>query len=258
MKYLLTFIFSSISFCLSAQDKTEQKLLDTIDVSTTIYEQFSDIKLTDEIVDLSIHFDTITKSQFEHYREKPQRTIDTSSQLISRTENSFLIRASDTLFKFLSTDYRIHTYQGFFPEINSYLVSVSGSGICEMFFIDQETGDGFLLPAFYDYGCNTPMISNSKRFLLIYGTCPAGKLCYDWYKNITTISLIDLSDEKSITSISNARKFGVLGIDDFEILEIFWAEDEKLIIKALDRLAFDKSGKDYTSHVSFLKGTIRW
>lgn len=258
MKYLLTLFFTFISFYLSAQVEKNQKVLDTINVSNTIYERFSDIKLEDEIVDLKIDFDTITKSQFENYREKFQRKIDTISKLISRTANSFVIRASDTLFKFSSKDYRVHTYHGFLPDINSHLISVSGSGICEMFLIDLETGAGFLIPAFYDDGCNIPIISNTKSFLLIYGTCPAGKLCFDWYENITTISLIDLSTENSIKSINNARKFGVLGIDDFEILEIFWADDEKLIIKAFDRVSFDKKDKDYKSNVSFLQGTIRW
>lgn len=244
-----------ISLCLSAQDERNQKPLDTVDVTYSIYELFSDIRLESETVELKIVFDSITKLDFETYKEKYSQKSKTISKLISGNEHSFSIQASDTIFEFPSIEGRSHYYGGFYPQINAQLVKVAGAGICEMFLIDQETAIGLSLPAFYDGSCNQPLISKNNKFLMTYGTCPSGKLCFDWYDQISTISIINISQSNSITDLNTYR---YIAINDFTIEEIFWTESEYIVLKVFDEIAFDDNGKDYKKNIRYLKGKVEW
>lgn len=255
MKYLLTYIFTFISFGLSAQAERNQTAVDTVDVTYSIYELFSDIRLENETVELKIVFDSITESNFNTYKEKYRRKSDTISKLISRTENCFSIRASDTIFEFPSIMGRSHYYGGFYPQINAQLVKVAGAGICEMFLIDQKTAIGLSLPAFYDGSCNQPLISENNRFLMTYGTCPDGKLCYDWYEQISTISIVNISKSNSI---SNLNTYRYIAINDFTIEEIFWVENDYIVLKVFDEIAFDDKGQDYKKNIRYLRGKVEW
>jgi hypothetical protein len=255
MKYLLTYIFTLISLYLSAQDERNRKPSDTVDVTYSIYELFSDIRLESENIELKINFESITQSDFDTYKEKYRQKSDTISKLIAQTENSFSIRASDTIFEFPSIMDRSHYYGGFYPQINAQLVKVSGAGICEMFLIDQETAIGLSLPAFYDNSCNQPQISKNNKFLMTYGTCPSGKSCFDWYDQISTISIINISQSKSITDLNTYR---YIAINDFSIEEIFWTESEYIVLKVFDEIAFDYSGQDHKKKIKYLKGKVEW
>lgn len=256
MKYLITYIIILISIEVSAQDERNKKALDTVDVTYSIYELFSDIKLENENVDLKIVFDSITKLDFDTYKEKYSQRFDTISKLISVDEHSFSIQASDTIFEFPSIIERSHFYGGFYPQINAQLVKVAGAVICEMFLIDQKTAKGLSLPAFYDNSCNQPLISENNRFFMTYGTCPGGKSCFEWYNQISTISIINISQCNSITDLHTYR---YIAINDFTIEEIFWAENAYIVLKGFDEIAFyDNDGQDYKKNVRYLKGKVEW
>lgn len=254
-KHLLTLIFTFISLCLSAQDEKNQKVVDTVDVTYSVYELFSDIRLKNETIDLKIDFDSITKLEFQTYKKIYGQKIDTISKLISRIENSFAILASDTIFEFPTRTERTFWYKGFYPNLNSHLIGVSGAGICEMFFIDETSAKGLLIPEFYDSGCNQPMLSNDKKLLMTYGTCTEGKSCYEWYNQKSTILMIDVSDLKSITE---SKTYRYIHIDDFAIDEILWTEDNVIILKVFDEIAFDEDRQDYQKNIRYLKGKIEW
>mgnify|MGYP000143655832 CR=1 FL=1 len=255
MKHLLIIIIYFISLSLSAQADNNQKVPDTVDVFYSVYERFSDIKIETESINLKIDFDSITKSEFETYKETYGRKIDTISKLISPTENSFAIRASDTIFEFPTKMDRTFWYQGFYPRLNSHLVGVSGAGMCEMFFIDEISAKGLLMPEFYDSGCKQPLISPDNQFLLTYGTCPEGEGCFNYYEHISTILIIDLKNVNSITELKNFR---FIGINEFAIEEVFWAENNIIVLKVFDEIAFDKNGQDYQKNIRYIKGTIEW
>lgn len=255
MKYLLKILFFFISLFLSAQTEGNQKTIDTVDVTYSIYELFSDIRLEQENVELRIDFESISKSEFEIYKEKYRQEIDTISKTTTRKENCFSIRAADTIFKFPSIIGRNHYYGGFYPKLNCHLVRVAGEGICEMFLIDQKTATGLALPAFYDGSCNQPRISNDNRFLLTYGTCPEGKGCFNYYEHVSTISIIDL---KNINSITELKNFRFIGINDFAIEDIFWTENNFIVLKVFDEIAFDENGQDYRKNIRYIKGKVKW
>ena len=139
MRYPLTFFLFFIGLCLSAQTEKNRKPKDTVDVHYSIYQRFSDIRIEADTVELAIDFDSITKSEYENYKAIYGQKVDTISKLISRTENSFQIRASDTIFEFPKRADITFWYQGFYPNLNSHLVGVSGAGICENFFIDENS-----------------------------------------------------------------------------------------------------------------------
>lgn len=256
MKYLLTFILTFISFCLSAQAEKNQKELDTVLVSNTIYKLFNDIRLKSDTLKLRIEFDSITQLEFKSYKEKNGQKPDTVSKLVSRNENSFSIRASDTLFEFSSKKSMSHFYGGFYPQINAQLIKVAGAGICEMFLIDQETAIGLSLPGFYDGSCSQPMISPNNNFLMTYGTCQGGDYCFNYYEHISTISIINL---KHVNSITELKTFRFIGINDFTIEDIFWIKNNFIVLKVFDEIAYDKYGEDdHQKYISYLKGKIEW
>ncbi|GLB49859.1 hypothetical protein [Neptunitalea lumnitzerae] len=255
MKNLLTLVFTFISLCLFAQSENRQKKIDTVDVTYSIYKLFSDIRLQQEISELKIEFDTITKSEFEIYREKYGQKIDTISNTTTSRKNCFSIRIADTIFKFPSIMGRSHYYGGFYPKLKCHLVKVAGEGICEMFLIDQKTGTGLALPAFYDGSCNQPMISNDNQFLMTYGTCSEGNGCFNYYEHISMISIINLKDTNSITELTNFR---VIGINDFAIKDIFWIDNNFIVLKVFDEIAFDEKGHDYLKNIRYIKGKIKW
>jgi hypothetical protein len=254
MKHLLTLLFYFISLVLSAQSEKSEKSIDTVDVTYIMYEQFSDIKLEQEIEELKIDFDSITKSEFENYKDNYRQKVDTISKTISRNENKFTLRASDTIFEFPSEIDRTFYYGGYYPYLKSHLIKVAGAGICEMFLIDEQTETGVLLPAFYDGSCNQPTISPDNRFLMTYGTCPEGKWCYDWYNQISTISIIDISKCTSITKLS---KFKYIAINDFAIEDIFWIDNNYIALKVFD-VKYGKNGRNYQKTIRYVKGQIKW
>ncbi|WP_040252117.1 hypothetical protein [Psychroserpens mesophilus] len=255
MKHLLILVFTFKSLCLFAQSEKNQKAKDTVNVLNNVYEQFSDLRLETDSIKLKIDFNSITKLEFETYEELYERKVDTIAKLISRTENSFQIRASDTIFEFSTRADRTFWYQGFYPRLNSYLVGVSGAGICEMFFIDKNSANGLLMPEFYDSGCNQPMISPDNRFLMTYGTCPEGNFCFDYYDHISTILIIDL---KHVESIMDLKTFRFSGINDFVIENLFWIGTDEIVLKVFDEIAFDNNGQDYKKNIRYLKGKIEW
>tara|TARA_B100000949_G_scaffold235237_1_gene257242 strand:+ start:163 stop:927 length:765 start_codon:yes stop_codon:yes gene_type:complete len=254
MKYFFTsFLLIKCLFC-SGQSESH-KVVDTVNVESNIYRLFSDVRLEQDSIELKVQFSPISKSEFEGFKTQRDSTVDNISNTASLSENSFSIVAADTIFIFPSKPYRIHSYEGFYPQLNSHLVSVSGEGICEMFLIDQRTGVGLALPSPYDNGCSLPETSPNGQFLLIYGSCPEGNYCFNYYDHISTILIVNLSNKKSIME---SERFRFIGINDWTIDEIFWIDEDKFILRGFDRISFDKNGKNKEAFVKYIKGKIKW
>jgi len=255
MKLPITLILSIISLCLYAQNKENEKVLDTVYVTFGIYEQFSDIKLDIDTSVLNIDFKSISKFEFESYREKYGQKIDTITKFTSHNQSAFSINVSDTIIKFQNSLGRNHHYGGFYPKLNCHLIKVSGNGICEIFLIDQKTGNGLILPVFFDDNCNPPKISNDNSLLMTYGTCQDGSGCLKFYEHFSTISIFQIKNTNSITEL---EKYRFIEIKDLTIQDIFWIENNSVVIKAFNENTLDKNGQNNRKNIQYIRGTIHW
>lgn len=255
MRYLLTFLLTLKCVISSAQIEKNNKVIDTVDVKYSIYKLFNDFHLEQDSLNLKISFSSIDKSEFETYKELYSSSIDTISNTISRSENSFSIIAADTIFKFASQIGRTHYYGGFYPTLNCHLVKISGDGICETFLIDQESAIGLALPGIYDNSCYQPRISPDKTFLMIYGTCPYGDLCFEYYDHITTIMIINISSKKSISEL---KSFRLLSFNDWSIAEVFWIDNDFIVLKGFDAIESDENKENEQMKEKYVKGKIQW
>ena len=174
-----------------------------------------------EYTPLGVTFSDISEAQYQEYATlyTPYIVLD-SIKMITPGSFEVSIGNGERTYTCAESYNPCYYYKGFFPDLNSYIISHCEMEYCATFMLNADTGLTYSLYSPFDQSTDTPLLSPNKKMLLSFAS---SAILGDTYIALYTRS--DLNDDFDLTQFTGRLK------NSLRIHEAVWVDNHGFAMK---------------------------